>query len=284
MSGRTYASTTNQQTTLDTGSNARRFGIVATITGQGDTYNIKFENNSAARTPIGGGLRNCIYTFSKDSRRRLLHLFGRLKTHRTRTVFLTLTFNHQQDAKSAKNTLRAFNERIRRRFPRSSHIWRMERQERGDIHFHLILFNFPYVPQKDLQRWWTQTTGENLSIVHVKLLRGKKRAFYYCSKYCAKESAGNTYFIPATYPHAPTWEGRFWGIQNRAMLPYDELKQWVIDDLDAALYIRYWWLKSAKVAYSPSRYSNFQCLLFGGVGHFGMANRSVYPLQKQFAN
>jgi len=213
-----------------------------------------------------------------------LHLFGRLKTHRTRTVFLTLTFNHQQDAKSAKNTLRAFNERIRRRFPRSSHIWRMERQERGDIHFHLILFNFPYVPQKDLQRWWTQTTGEDLSIVHVKLLRGKKRAFYYCSKYCAKETASITSFIPATYPHAPPWEGRFWGIQNRAMLPYDELKQWLIDDLDAALYIRYWWLKSAKVAYSPSRYSNFQCLLFGGVGRFGMANRSVYPLQKQFAN
>ena len=277
MSGR-------RQPERKTVANDERRKQLALVTRQGDLTTISFTKNSSSRSLKGGGLRNPIFTFSRASRKRLLHLFARLQTHRVRTVFLTLTFHDQDDAKAAKQTFRAFRERLRRRFPKSSFIWRMERQERGAIHFHLILFNFPYVPQSDLQTWWTETTGEDLSIVHIKLLRGKKRAFYYCSKYCAKTNDESTSFITSTYPHADRWEGRFWGIQHYDQLPFASKKSWFTDDLDAALYFRYWLLKSAKVGYSPSRYSNFACMEFGGVGGFGFANSSFYPVATELQN
>lgn len=256
---------------------------------QGDLRKVAFIASVNVRTQQGGGARGKVKGFSRPSRRRLLHLFGRLDTRKVRCVFLTLTFTNQNSAIEGKKVFRRFRERIRRRFPNTSFVWRLERQVRGDVHFHLVLFNFPYVPQKTLQGWWEQCTQENTSIVHVKLLRGRRRVFYYISKYCAKPSGevltsldnstylhakGKPSLHPAVeaardrsivYDHDET-DGRIWGVFQKWALPWAKFTAWEITDFDHALYLRWRGLQTAKVTYCPSRFSNIQFLEFGGGG------------------
>lgn len=261
---------------------------------QGDLHKVAFVQSANCVTASGGGERGKIVGFSPASRRRLLHLFARLNPSRTRSVFLTLTFAAIPTTEDATRAFRRLKERIRRKFPRASFIWRKEPQERGSWHYHLILFNFPYVPQATLQKWWQECTREPLSIVHVKLLRGKRQAFYYVSKYCAKLAGENpTSFILNAYLHAErTHEemeefraeldqlqddgeteslGRMWGIFQKWKLPYAEFVAFEIKDFDTALYMRWRGLQTAKVTYFPSKYSNIQYIEFGGGGQFGFA-------------
>jgi len=256
---------------------------------QGDLRKVAFVPSVNVRSQVGGGLRGKVAGFSKPSRRRLLHLFARLEVKGVRCVFLTLTFNSQDSAVEGKKVFRRFRERLRRRFPNTSFVWRLERQVRGAVHFHLVLFNFPYVPQKTLQSWWEQCTQEDTSIVHVKLLRGKRRVFYYISKYCAKPSGevlpsldNSTYLhakrkrslnpaIEAARDRSIVYEhdeadGRIWGVFQKWRLPYAQYKAYEITDFDHALYLRWRGLQTAKVTYCPSRYSNIQFIEFGGGG------------------
>lgn len=256
---------------------------------QGDLRKVAFVQSANVITHAGGGARGKIVGFSPASRRRLLHLFARLDTRSVRCVFLTLTFQQMVLASEGKVAFRRFRERLRRRFPKTAFVWRMERQERGDIHFHLVLFNFPYVPQKTLQAWWMACTRETLSIVHVKLLRGRRRVFYYVSKYCAKSSGesttsldNNAYLhdkrtpeeiallnecldIEAAMP-PDQGDGRIWGVFQSWALPWAKFSAWAITDLDHALYLRWRGLQTAKVTYCPSKFSNIQFLEFGGAG------------------
>jgi len=256
---------------------------------QGDLRKVAFIASVNVRTQTGGGQRGKVKGFSRPSRRRLLHLFGRLDSSKVRCVFLTLTFSKMDDATQAKCVFRRFRERLRRRFPKTSFVWRMERQSRGAIHFHLVLFNFPFVPQATLQTLWTKSTGEELSIVHVKLLRGRRRVFYYISKYCAKPSGevlpslDNSTYLHAkgkrslnsaieaardrtiVYDHDEA-DGRIWGVFQKWALPWAQFRAWQITDFDHALYLRWRGLQTAKVTYCPSRYSNIQFLEFGGGG------------------
>jgi len=273
---------------------------------QGDLRKVAFIQGESVGKRIGGGDRGVIKGFSKPSRRRLLHLFARLNPKGVRCVFLTLTFTDQDSAVEAKRAFRRFRERLRRRFPLSSFIWRMERQLRGTVHFHVVLFNFPYVPQKTIQTWWQECTKEDTSIIHVKLLRGKRRVFYYISKYCGKPSDGSvTSLDNSTYMHAkgkpslhPAIEqardrdnageqtetdGRVWGIFQRWLLPYAKYTAWRLDDFDHALYLRWRGLQVAKVTYCPSRYSNIEFIEFGGAGRLLAGLESIPPLEHHVA-
>jgi len=187
--------------------------------------------------------RGTVRFFSNASRRRLIEAMARLDVTHTRTVFLTLTFSAVPSPSEAKRAFKAFTMRLRRKFPEASAFWRMEFQERGAIHFHLLVFGMPYWSQKQIQYAWECCTREERSIVHVKLLRGgKKQAMAYVSKYIAKNSPVPTSLDNAAYPHgelvvntiqeAETDEdpGRFWGYINKKCLPFAALRMIICDD------------------------------------------------------
>jgi len=180
--------------------------------------------------------RGTVRFFSKASRRRLIEAMARLDVSHARTVFLTLTFHSVPTPHEAKRAFKAFSMRFRRKFPEASAFWRMEPQERGAIHFHLLTFGMPYWSQKQIQYAWECCTGEDRSIVHVKLLRGgKKQAMAYVSKYIAKNSPVPTSLDNAAYSHGEgeaTEEdpGRFWGYINKKCLPFAALRMIICDD------------------------------------------------------
>jgi len=183
----------------------------------------------------GGGLRGVITGFSRAARKRLVDLTLRLDTTGVRCTFLTLTFSGSPDNQTAKAALKRFTMRLRRLYPDMSALWRLERQERGAIHFHLILFNLPYIPQKGLQSVWEQCTGEARSIIHIKLLNSNRAVFNYVSKYVAKpeEVLGSPSLDELTYQHA---SGRHWGYINKKALPFAVKWSFHVADDDAIRY------------------------------------------------
>lgn len=177
---------------------------------------------------VGGGERERITIFSRASRLRLLKMAASLQFEQAK--FVTLTFSGIPTPQKAKDALRRFAERLRRRWPSASYVWRMEPQRRGAPHFHLLLFGVRWWPQRSLQATWEACTGEERSIAHIQLIRSDRQLRNYVSKYLAKVDVpppfdSGAYLDNDTYLHADTgdtwiWPGRWWGVHNRSFLPY----------------------------------------------------------------
>lgn len=194
---------------------------------------------SDAITRPGGGRRGAVLTFSKASRRRMLRKLARLDARRP--VFVTLTYPAEYPHPMiAKQHLRTFLKRIKRRVPDASAVWRMELQKRGAPHFHLIFFGLPYISHATLRDWWGEVIGVIDSVtlfVRIEVIRSKRGVMHYASKYMAKpapqaqQRAAGRFFNSDAYltgepqcggPEGqPSWSaGRWWGVFNGAGLPY----------------------------------------------------------------
>jgi len=179
------------------------------------------------------GQRGQVFNFSSASRKRLMELFARLEM-RQKAVFLTLTYGKEYpDAKTAKNNLRAFFERLRRKLPRgkTSAIWRLEFQERGAPHFHIVLFDLPFIKKEDIQETWGEIIGIDRPFTRIEMIHSAKKLVNYVSKYVAKMPEPPPVpggFNSPSYLHAYNLKhgdgiGRVWGVFNRSNLPFAEL-------------------------------------------------------------
>lgn len=202
---------------------------------QGHYVAVRWSNGSFPQK-VTSTTRGKIEHFSKRSRKRLLEMCARLDLARIVSempvIFVTLTYAAQfPSTEQSKQHLRAFLERIRRIAPDASGVWRLEYQERGAPHYHLIFFNLPYVPKRELQSMWGEIvglqfwdrTGEKLRppMTRIEAIRNPRHAMAYVSKYVAKheDSGSDSGFNDVPYLHA----GRFWGIFNREKLPFAEV-------------------------------------------------------------
>lgn len=200
----------------------KRLSVVH-LEAQGILLAVKWQIGDIGRK--GGGDRKAITDFSSASRRRLIRKISRLEA--STAVFLTLTYPARfPDGKTAKQNLRALLERLRRKFPKCSAIWRLEYQKRGAPHFHLMLFNFPFVPFEEFRRWWSEVIDKyvdnELPRVRLEFIRSKRGIMFYVGKYMAKipevleeSEADDSFFSIITYLHA----GRWWGVFNKMYLP-----------------------------------------------------------------
>lgn len=172
--------------------------------------------------PGGGGPRGQITDFSKASRRRLLRLVNQIDKGRTaKPLFLTLTYPAAwpKDPRVWKNHLKAFRERMRRKYGKFPAIWRLEFQKRGAPHFHLLIFaemdlNRLYL---FLSRAWYEVVGSGddkhllagTQAARVKSWRGVKS---YAAKYMGKLEQ---------LQEGVQLTGRFWGTWYRDLLPIE---------------------------------------------------------------
>lgn len=171
-----------------------------------------------------GGRRGEVTQFSKASRRRLLNYCARVKTDQ-RPLFITLTYPERYpDVKEAKeNHLRAFLERLRRRYPASAAIWRLEFQARGAPHFHILVFGVAFWAKEDVQNAWGSVLGPEyrdamgrLPFTRVERVKSARGVMAYVSKYIAKMPAAASGFNSAAYSHV----GRWWGWFQKNLIPW----------------------------------------------------------------
>lgn len=177
---------------------------------------------------VGGGVRKSISGFSSDSRRRLMYSIASIRRDAELPCFVTLTYpNEFPSPKESKRHLKMFNQRLQRAFSGASAIWKLEPQERGAPHYHLLVWG---VPEHDLFSFvinaWFEIAGNqvhNHLLFHMGLLGNQKcvnqvrswrGVWSYASKYLGKT------FEVAGWDNLYT--GRFWGYVNRELIPFGE--------------------------------------------------------------
>ena len=197
-------------------------------------------------------IRGKVTIFSRKSRRRLLEFFARTRQTDNPRVFLTLTYpSNMTDAATGKAHLRAFLERVRRRYPKASAIWRIEYQERGAVHFHLLFFSLPFWKADSIREVWGEIIGESNPRIEIKTIRTRRGSTYYVSKYVAK--AGSTDLVSLSnlpYTHV----GNHWGYFNKPEIPMQFLKIFeVLGDFKA-----FWDLRRAIDRYYPKRKKSYR--------------------------
>jgi hypothetical protein len=180
---------------------------------------------------VGGGRRGQIKGFTRQSRARLLELIACVLRDAELPCFVTLTYPAKfPTVERAKRDLKIFLQRITRRFPSVGYIWKLEPQERGAPHYHLLVWG---VEVKDLLGWvcknWYEIAGDGDQmhlLFHMGVLKGsrpcvsKVRSFRGVWAYAAKY-LGKT-FVVAEW--GSKWTGRFWGVGNRSNIPFGKMQ------------------------------------------------------------
>lgn len=198
-----------------------------------------------------GCRRGRVGGFSARSRKRLLEKLARLEHDPSSVSFVTLTYPQQfPTPQRAKQHLRAWLKRLQVRFPDVAAVWRLELQQRGAPHFHLIIFGASWIDKRWIQKSWSEVIGWAGVPVFTRIerLRSWRGVMSYASKYIAKVSdvadaprfatevpdvqAGDWGAVTVltgravgfnSLPYlAARWDfvGRWWGVFNEAGLPY----------------------------------------------------------------
>ncbi len=215
-----------------------------------------FKVSCSGGPQTGGGKRGQIRGFSRASRKRLLEKLARLEPepidgHRHVASFVTLTYpgsvcvdidqetgvidaaTDLPSPDAAKADLRAFLERIRRRFPDVSGVWRLQFDSSGSRpyhpHFHLILFGLPYIHKDTIRDWWGSVIGRESPITRIESIRSWRGVISYAARYVSAATAASV-LDNLAYLHGSSVTGRVWGCFNRDSLPFGKLIALGFDD------------------------------------------------------
>lgn len=178
---------------------------------------------------VGGGKRGPIKGFSVQSRRRLLYTIAKIKREAELPCFVTLTYPGEfPTVERAKRDKKVFEQRLVRAFGKAGLIWKLEPQQRGAPHYHLLVWG---VEESKLFGWtlenWFEIAGNgdiNHLLFHAGALRGSepcvqkvrswRGVWSYASKYLGKT------FEVAEWGNK--WTGRFWGVVKPENIPFGE--------------------------------------------------------------
>lgn len=204
------------------------------IIAQGTLLQVKVPSNEKSNG--GGGKRKKIHTFSKASRKRMFELFHRLTIRRM--IFITLTYGQKfPDVQTSKQHLELFIMRLKYRFPKLAGVWRIELQERGAPHFHLLLTYLPFIPKEEITKMWEQIIGKEYrnnskpfggsrrkTFTRIEFCKTKKKVFGYLAKYVAKKSDAASVASGFNTIANSQICGKHWGIIGRESLPFAKLE------------------------------------------------------------
>lgn len=174
----------------------------------------------------GGGARSQIRGFSADSRRRLMRLIGKVRRDARLPLFITLTWPERfPTVREGKRQFNAWVRRLKRAHPHVGVIWKLEPQERGAPHYHLLTWGaerwelWEWVPRTWYEiagggdakhyRWHMGECG-NGNTHCVQQVRTWRGVWSYAGKYLGK-----------TFESA-AWGaiGRYWGVINAGNIPF----------------------------------------------------------------
>lgn len=207
----------------------------------------------------GGGKRKEITAFSSDSRYRLFQLLHRVKFDRMSFVTLTYPADFPTDSRIYHAHLKEYRRRMERTYGKVSVIWRLEFQERGAPHFHLMYFDAPFIPIYDWVNLWDSVIntpypfriGNSVDIKFNRHHADSRQIGYYVGKYLAKVDTRTLRSIPEK-------PGRMWGKWN-----VQEIDPVKIDlmDYEVKNVVSRWIVAKRKTDWLPEDLSI--CTLFG---------------------
>lgn len=187
--------------------------------------------------------RGAVTRFSSKSRKRLCELFNRMTFVNRKTIFITLTFHSIPTHEDARQAFKRFLERLRYKNKNVCLVWRKELQARGAIHYHMLAWNLPFYPQKDLQDVWTECTGENRSIADIRMVKSKKHAMMYVSKYLGKVNEVDETSSLDTVPYPQNEQkpstGRWWGYFRKPLLPMAQCRKISVKNIAGLFYLKF---------------------------------------------
>lgn len=186
------------------------------------------------------GKRAEVKGFSIRSRSRLNRKIAMLKKHHL-PLFVTLTYgeNYPLEAAEYKKHLHNFFMTLKYRFPSYGAIWKLEFQERGAAHFHLLLWGVSLEQRHQIVNIWYRIAGYkdikvkkfhmgllgNGNTHCVQVIRSWGGVASYSAKYLAK--IDNVVDRP----------GRIWGV--RGIVPFSAMLSFRLN-MEQALEFRYW--------------------------------------------
>jgi hypothetical protein len=197
-------------------------GSVSTLSFEDTTI----KNQLSSYRRLGGGARDRVRGFSRESRTNLLRRLASInrrafRTFKGRMIFVSLTYPHEypEDPEVCKYHLKALRRRLQRKCGTFAAFWRLGIQRRGALHFHLLLFVGPSIgPIGELRRFfsssWYEVTGRvpegHLRMgTRVEVVKRWKQATSYVERYMAK---------PEEFPEGLE-TGRIWGVWHEELLP-----------------------------------------------------------------
>jgi len=149
-----------------------------------------------------GGIRGTVKGYSRAARKRMLELLAKMRDPE-RGTFITLTYPsiYPDTSQRWKRDIDTFLKRLKRIAPKAYGVWRIEPQERGAPHYHLIVFNSPTNILR-LRQWvklaWFQIVGSGdekhlKAGCRVDVIYSARHAMNYASKYAAKVEAARRF-------------------------------------------------------------------------------------------
>lgn len=165
----------------------------------------------------------------------MLDVMMRLQTSKLQQpTFVTLTYHHgaDNDPDRHQRDRNAFLTALRRTVDGLQYIWRLEPQQRGTPHFHVILWQSidadpvdPDTLAREIRAIWHRLADPESAHhaaygTHIRQIDSYRKALSYVSKYCAKEDQ----------PDAAKLNGRRWGTSTD--LPINAIHQQILSETE----------------------------------------------------
>jgi hypothetical protein len=205
---------------------------------------LKVSSGKNNYVPIGG-TRGKIIGFSFASRRRLLQTISKVRLDAQLPIFVTLTYSESFPSPiESKKHLDIFRKRLLRKFCDAGYIWKLEPQQRGAPHYHLLVWGCDFAELKNFvpQAWYEIAGNNDIRHLHFHLglyknqhcvsqVRSRKGVLAYASKYLGKT------FEVAGWDEIYT--GQFWGVIRKQNIPFGQSMIMYITLRDANIWMRY---------------------------------------------
>ena len=188
------------------------FSHICTLSVFPNMVKITSPGGSANHDPVPRGV---VSGFSAAARKRMLEMLNQLVFERITFVTLTYPKEWNPDGHEYKKHLRRFRARMERKYPKIRVLWRLEFQKRGAPHFHLLLFDAPFLCKFCLSYDWYKSVGSNdrKHLKHGTNVRGvasqgeNGKIISYVAKYAAKP-------LDNQAVKDDSWTGRYYGRWN----------------------------------------------------------------------
>jgi len=202
---------------------------------------------------FGGGIRGNVQGFSRNSARRLMYTVNKIRRDEL-PFFVTLTYadTYPNFGKPTewKRDLDNFGKRLKRSYPGSAFVWRLEmttRKSGDDIgelrpHYHLLVYGVRRSEYLDFRSWVAEAWFDLVSTgveTHIRTRVEPVRTINGVNAYAAKGMSSMVTGELAKFTQAlGEYVGRWWGVIARANIPWGEFFDLVIPDKVAKTIIR----------------------------------------------